>query len=138
MRSNCWASRLSVTPGSTWTRSGDVQLSCWRWTSTWPTTLSAVPLTFGFAMAEYASRLGKSVLRSRELSGDLRGKLAGAVRGASLIGFGPEVIRRIAMVGPDLNLDTGTCGSISGWVPTTVGQPTIKVAEITVGGRTAK
>jgi adenylosuccinate lyase len=39
----------------------------------------AVPLTFGFAMAEYASRLGKCVLRSRELSGDLRGKLAGAV-----------------------------------------------------------
>jgi adenylosuccinate lyase len=39
----------------------------------------AVPLTFGFAMAEYASRLGKSVLRARELSADLRGKLAGAV-----------------------------------------------------------
>jgi adenylosuccinate lyase len=39
----------------------------------------AVPLTFGFAMAEYASRLGKSVLRARELALDLRGKLAGAV-----------------------------------------------------------
>jgi len=39
----------------------------------------AVPLTFGFAMAEYASRLGKSILRAQELAGDLRGKLAGAV-----------------------------------------------------------
>ncbi len=39
----------------------------------------AVPLTFGFAMAEYASRLGKSVLRAKELAADLRGKLAGAV-----------------------------------------------------------
>lgn len=39
----------------------------------------AVPLTFGFAMAEYASRLGKSILRAKNLAGDLRGKLAGAV-----------------------------------------------------------
>jgi len=39
----------------------------------------AVPLTFGFAMAEYASRLGKSILRAKELAADLRGKLAGAV-----------------------------------------------------------
>jgi TldD protein len=63
------------------------------------------------------------------------GKLAGPVRGASLIGFGPEVIRRVDRVGPDLELEPGTCGSISGNVPTTVGQPTIRVAEITVGGR---
>ena len=66
-----------------------------------------------------------------------KGKLAGAVRGASLIGFGPEIIKRVTMVGPDLAMDTGSCGSISGWVPTTVGQPTIKVSEITVGGRSA-
>ena len=64
-----------------------------------------------------------------------KGKLAGPVRGASLIGFGPQIIQRITMVGDDLGLDTGTCGSLSGWVPTTVGQPSIKVSEITVGGR---
>jgi TldD protein len=64
-----------------------------------------------------------------------KGKLAGPVRGASLIGFGHEVLRRIEMVGGDLQLESGTCGSISGWVPTTVGQPSIKVSEITVGGR---
>lgn len=64
-----------------------------------------------------------------------KGKLAGAVRGASLIGFGHEIIQRIEMVGSDLELKAGSCGSISGWVPTTVGQPSIKVSEITVGGR---
>jgi TldD protein len=66
-----------------------------------------------------------------------KGKIAGAVRGASLIGFGPEVIKKVTMVGDDLVMDTGSCGSISGWVPTTVGQPSIKVAEITVGGRSS-
>ncbi len=64
-----------------------------------------------------------------------KGKLAGPVRGASLIGFGHEIIQRIEMIGSDLELEPGTCGSISGWVPTTVGQPSIKVSEITVGGR---
>jgi TldD protein len=64
------------------------------------------------------------------------GKLAGPVRGASLIGFGHEIIQRIEMIGSDLELESGTCGSVSGWVPTTVGQPTLKVSEITVGGRT--
>jgi TldD protein len=66
-----------------------------------------------------------------------KGKLGGPVRGASLIGFGHEIIQRIEMIGDDLKLETGTCGSISGWVPTTVGQPSIKVSEITVGGRSA-
>jgi TldD protein len=64
-----------------------------------------------------------------------KGRIAGPVRGASLIGFGPEVIRRIEMIGTDLELEPGTCGSISGGVPVTVGQPSLKVSEITVGGR---
>lgn len=66
------------------------------------------------------------------------GKVAGPVRGASLIGRGHEVLKRIALVGDDLALDGGTCGSLSGWVPTCVGQPTILVSEIVVGGREAK
>ncbi len=64
-----------------------------------------------------------------------KGKVGGPVRGASLIGFGHDILQRIEMVGSDLALETGACGSISGWVPTTVGQPSIKVSEITVGGR---
>jgi adenylosuccinate lyase len=57
----------------------------------------AVPLTFGFAMAEYASRLGKSVLKVEELAGDLRGKLAGAVgsyNALSMLYPDPEEVER--------------------------------------------
>jgi adenylosuccinate lyase len=57
----------------------------------------AVPLTFGFAMAEYASRLGKSVLRARELALDLRGKLAGAVGSYNALSMSypdPEAVER--------------------------------------------
>ena len=57
----------------------------------------AVPLTFGFAMAAYASRLGKCVLRARDLSGDLRGKLAGAVGSYNALSMSypdPEAVER--------------------------------------------
>jgi adenylosuccinate lyase len=57
----------------------------------------AVPLTFGFAMAEYASRLGKCVLRAEELAGDLRGKLAGAVGAYNALSMSyadPEEVER--------------------------------------------
>jgi adenylosuccinate lyase len=57
----------------------------------------AVPLTFGFAMAEYASRLGKSVLRASDLAGELRGKLAGAVGSYNALSMSypdPEAVER--------------------------------------------
>ena len=63
------------------------------------------------------------------------GKLAEPVRGASLIGKGPEILPLISMVGDDLELASGICGASSGLVPVTVGQPTIKVDSILVGGR---
>ena len=63
-----------------------------------------------------------------------KGKRGHPVRAATLIGTGPEVLERISMVGNDVALATGMCGSVSGWVPVTVGQPTIKVDEILVGG----
>ena len=63
------------------------------------------------------------------------GKIAEPVRGASLIGRGSEVLKNIDMVGDTMTMDTGMCGSISGAVPTNVGQPMIRVSEITVGGR---
>jgi TldD protein len=62
------------------------------------------------------------------------GKISNPVRGATLIGTGPEVMTRISMVGKDLQLMAGMCGSVSGSIPTTVGQPPIKVDEILVGG----
>lgn len=63
------------------------------------------------------------------------GKIAEPVRGATLIGKGHEILPRISMVGDDLELAAGMCGASSGWVPTTVGQPTLKIDSILVGGR---
>ena len=63
------------------------------------------------------------------------GKICEAVRGATLIGKGHEIMPRISMVGNDLELAAGVCGASSGHIPVTVGQPTIKVDQILVGGR---
>ena len=63
------------------------------------------------------------------------GKICEAVRGASLIGTGSQIIKDIDMVGQNLATGQGMCGSSSGSVPTDVGQPLIRVSEITVGGR---
>jgi len=63
------------------------------------------------------------------------GKIARAVKGATLIGSGADIMTKISMVGNDLKLMAGMCGSVSGSIPTTVGQPPIKVDEILVGGR---
>ncbi|MBF0313763.1 MAG: TldD/PmbA family protein [Oligoflexia bacterium] len=63
------------------------------------------------------------------------GKIAEAVKGATLIGNGAEVLKNISMVGCDLDSGVGICGSVSGSVPVTVGQPSLKVDAIVVGGR---
>ena len=63
------------------------------------------------------------------------GKIAEPVRGATLIGKGGEVLLNIDMVGDNLARAQGVCGSASGGVPTDVGQPMIRVKEMTVGGR---
>ena len=63
------------------------------------------------------------------------GKICEPVRGASLVGKGSEIIQNIDMVGSDLDMGTGMCGSSSGSVPTNVGQPLVRVSTITVGGR---
>ena len=64
------------------------------------------------------------------------GKIGQPVRGATLIGDGPEVLKRVSMVGNDLELDhgVGTCGKEGQSVPVGVGQPTLKVEGMTVGG----
>ncbi len=63
------------------------------------------------------------------------GKIAEMVKGATLIGNGAEVLLNIDMVGNDIKLAQGMCGASSGSIPVDVGQPTIRVSEITVGGR---
>ena len=63
------------------------------------------------------------------------GKISYPVKGATLIGSGKEVLLNIDMVGNDLVRAQGMCGASSGSIPADVGQPTIRVKEITVGGR---
>ena len=64
-----------------------------------------------------------------------KGRLDKPVKGASLIGNGLDTLSKIKKVGQDLELSPGHCGSISGWVPVTVGQPPLLVSELTVGGQ---
>ncbi len=63
------------------------------------------------------------------------GKIDRPLKGATLIGNGPDILKKIDMVGDNLDYGQGMCGSLSGSIPTNVGQPMIRVNEITVGGR---
>ncbi len=63
------------------------------------------------------------------------GRLDKPVRGATLIGRGADILKKIDMVGNNLETGQGMCGSLSGAVPADVGQPTLRVSEMTVGGR---
>ncbi len=63
------------------------------------------------------------------------GEISEPVRGATLIGKGSEILMNIDMVSDDLSHAEGMCGSLSGSVPTCVGQPPLRVSEITVGGK---
>jgi TldD protein len=63
------------------------------------------------------------------------GSIGKPVKGATIIGNGPEVLTKIDMVGNNLGHGQGMCGSISGTIPANVGQPAIRVQSLTVGGR---
>ena len=63
------------------------------------------------------------------------GKITTQVKGAKLIGHGADILPNIDMVGNNMAYACGMCGSISGSIPTTVGQPAIRVKELTVGGQ---
>jgi TldD protein len=63
------------------------------------------------------------------------GKIDRPVRGATLIGRGTEILKKIDRVGKKMWMAQGMCGASSGSVPTNVGQPMIRVTDITVGGR---
>ncbi|MCP5145780.1 MAG: metalloprotease TldD [Gammaproteobacteria bacterium] len=79
---------------------------------------------------------GKFVFSTSEAYLIEDGKVTAPVKGATLIGSGPEVLKRVSMVGNDLALDSGvgTCGKDGQQVPVGVGQPTLRVDGLTVGG----
>ena len=66
------------------------------------------------------------------------GKITKPVRGATLVGSGKDVLMRIDMIANNLSHGHGMCGSMSGSIPTNVGQPTIRVSKMTVGGKGSK
>jgi TldD protein len=66
------------------------------------------------------------------------GKICELVKGATLIGNGADIITKIDMVANDLERAQGMCGAASGSIPVDVGQPTLRVSAITVGGQGGK
>ncbi len=89
-----------------------------------------------FAGGQVDITSGKFVFSSAEAYLIENGKITAPVKGATLIGNGPEVMQKISMIGNDVALDrgVGVCGKDGQSVPVGVGQPTLKVDELTVGG----
>ena len=91
-------------------------------------------VNFGGGQVDITS--GKFVFSASEAWMIENGKLTYPVRGATLIGNGPDTLTRVRMIGNDMQLDTGvgTCGKEGQSVPVGVGQPTLRIDELTVGG----
>ncbi|MEK7341555.1 MAG: metallopeptidase TldD-related protein, partial [Candidatus Binatota bacterium] len=94
-------------------------------------------VAFGGGQVDITS--GKFVFSASEAYLIEDGEVTRPVKGATLIGNGPDVLTRVSMLGTDLKLDegVGTCGKDGQSVPVGVGLPTIRIDGITVGGTTA-
>jgi TldD protein len=94
-------------------------------------------VNFGGGQVDIVS--GKFVFSASEAYMIEDGKVTYPVKGATLIGNGPDALTRVTMIGNDLSLDTGvgTCGKEGQSVPVGVGQPTLRIDGLTVGGTSA-
>ena len=94
-------------------------------------------VNFGGGQVDITS--GRFVFSATEAYLIENGRVTRPIKGATLIGSGPEVMTRISMVGNDLKLDegVGVCGKDGQSIPVGVGQPTLKIDEVTVGGTQA-
>ena len=94
-------------------------------------------VNFGGGQVDITS--GKFVFSCTEAYLIEDGKVGAPVKGATLIGNGPEAMKKVTMIGNDLELDTGigTCGKDGQGVPVGIGQPTLRMEEMTVGGTAA-
>ena len=94
-------------------------------------------VNFGGGQVDITS--GKFVFSASEAYLIEKGRVTRPVKGATLIGNGPDVLTQVSMVGNDLQLDAGvgTCGKDGQSVPVGVGQPTLKIEALTVGGTQA-
>ncbi|HLQ09132.1 MAG TPA: metalloprotease TldD [Steroidobacteraceae bacterium] len=91
-------------------------------------------VNFGGGQVDITS--GKFVFSASEAYAIENGRVGAPLKGATLIGNGPDVLMRVSMVGNDLKLDdgVGTCGKDGQSVPVGVGQPTLRIDALTVGG----
>ncbi len=91
-------------------------------------------VNFGGGQVDITS--GKFVFSASEAYAIENGRIGAPLKGATLIGNGPDVLTRVTLVGNDLKLDegVGTCGKEGQSVPVGVGQPTLKIESLTVGG----
>jgi TldD protein len=91
-------------------------------------------VNFGGGQVDITS--GKFVFSASEAFWVENGKILHPVKGATLIGNGPEAMNRVSMIGNDLALDpgVGVCGKEGQSVPVGVGQPTLRIDRLTVGG----
>jgi TldD protein len=91
-------------------------------------------VNFGGGQVDITS--GKFVFSASEAYMIENGKIAYPVKGATLIGNGPDALTRVTLIGDDMALDpgVGTCGKEGQSVPVGVGQPTMRIDGLTVGG----
>jgi TldD protein len=91
-------------------------------------------VNFGGGQVDITS--GKFVFSASEAYLIENGRIGAPIKGATLVGNGPDVLTRVSMVGNDLQLDAGigVCGKEGQSVPVGVGQPTLRVDAMTVGG----
>jgi TldD protein len=89
-----------------------------------------------FAGGQVDITSGKFVFSASQAYWVENGKIQYPVKGATLIGSGPESLKKISMIGNDMKLDSGvgTCGKEGQSVPVGVGQPTLRIDGLTVGG----
>ncbi len=94
-------------------------------------------VSFGGGQVDITS--GKFVFGCTEAYLIEDGKVGAPIKGAMLIGNGPDAMKRVSMIGNDMKLDTGigNCGKAGQWVPVGVGQPHLRMDQITVGGTKA-
>ena len=94
-------------------------------------------VNFGGGQVDITS--GKFVFSASEAYLIEDGKIGAPVKGATIIGNGPDVLTRVKMIGNDMKLDpgVGTCGKDGQGVPVGVGQPTLMVENLTIGGTAA-
>ena len=99
--------------------------------------LRCVAIGFGGGQVDITS--GKFVFSASEAYLIEDGKIGAPVKGATIIGNGPDVLTRVKMIGNDMKLDpgVGTCGKDGQGVPVGVGQPTLMVENLTIGGTAA-